>query len=749
MLLLGIPELAQAEEPATSSGLGDIIVTARKRDEVLQQVPAAVSVVGSAQIARHDIKNAADLTAIVPNLLTPMNAVAFNAPAFFIRGVGQGDHNWNTENGVAVFIDDVYVQSTSGAWVDMLDFDRVEVLRGPQGTLYGRNSTSGAIKFVPRQPDVESVHGYAEAVIGNRSRIDLKAGINLPVGNGMGAIKLDTFRTANDGYLTRVDFANQPLDDELGRREHYGARVATLLRPSDQLELELSGDINRQGNGMNIVTPIVPADPDGQTDLAQLLSKRGTVKFVPLYGPNRAALEPLTIGGASRQTGGGVVFKATLDSDIGRFRSITAWRGYKDRFVSQLGGRGLPSTLFGVTLYGNVDSHEKVRQFTQEFQLTGEFSSQVDYTIGAYFFHNRWIESEYGATNGIPANLSPFVMPGQTQSFGGSYNDIDQTTNSWALFANLDWHLDERLTLSVGGRQTWDRKRLSFETLFEDYASDYPGFPVHTSKAWNRFTPRVGIDWRPLDDLLVYASFAKGYKVGNVEGARSSIATTAQHWLAPELATTWELGVKADWFEHRLRTNITAFTSYNTGRTDLISPDLVASSNIRSKGLEAELTFAPIEQFQLFANIGLLEAHYRKASANHPIFSPDPTGYAPGYDAQPVMTPKYTISAGAIYVLALPDDQKLTAEGSIRAVGKHFHALGINNFDSEVIRAYSVTDASLTWTVASGKYRVTAGAHNLFDKTYYYSGFFGSIPEFAGRYYADGRSWYLRIRYSI
>ena len=739
-----------AAVPTKPEQLEEVVVTARRREESLQNVPLAVSVLDNAAITRRDLRSAVDLTATLPNLQTPTNPVLFSAPTFFIRGVGQGDHNWNTENGVAVFVDDVYLQSTAAAWVDLLDIERIEILRGPQGTLYGRNSTSGAIKFIPRKPDPDAMKVYGEALIGAHARLDIKGGLNLPLANGRGAAKLELFRTADHGYFTRVDPANRPVDDRLSRREHVGARMSTLWRPMPSLELEFNADIVRQDNGMNIATPIVPANPDARDDLAQLLSKRGTTHFVPLYGVNRGALEPLTVGGSSGQTGGGAVFKATFDSSIGRLRSITAWGSYDEHFISQLGGRSTPSTIFGVTLYGNVNTEfEKVDQLTEELQLTGSLGPRLDYTAGAYYFHNRWRESEYGATNGVPANFSPFVIPGQSQSFGGSYNDIKQTSTSWALFASLDWRISDQLMLSLGGRQTWDRKQLYYRTLFEDHVTDYPGFPLRTGNNWNRFTPRLSVDWRAVDNVLLYVSLAKGYKVGNVEGARSSIASTASHWLAPEIAHTWEVGLKADWLGHRLRTNLAAFSSENTGRTDLISPDLVASSDIRSKGIEVEIAFFPVRSLQLFANVGWLWADYRNLSANHPVLAPDPTGYAPGYAAHPPMTPKYTGSAGGQYTFTLRSGQTLVAETSVRAVGRHYHALGINNFDSERVEAYAVLDGSLSWRSVDGRTQLTLGAHNLFDKTYYQNGLFGSIPEFAGRYYVDGRAPYLRLKYSF
>ena len=727
----------------------EIIVTARRRDEAAQRVPVTLSVVNGNAIEERDIRNSTDLSARTPNLLTPANAVAISAPTFFVRGIGEGDRNWNDENGVAVFVDDVYIQSTAGAWIDFADMERVEVLRGPQGTLYGRNSTSGAIKFVPRLPDPSHIAAYANATLGQAGRVDLKIGANLPIDDGRGAVRFNAFDVRSDGNLTKVDAANRPTTDRLGRVHHSGARLAALWRPKTGLEFELNGDISHQDDGMYVVSPIVPDDPAGQTELHQWFSRRGTVRFVPLYGAGRAALEPLTVGGRSVLSGGGVVFKARLDTGLGRLSSISAWRHYDEHFVSQLGGRSTPSTLLGVTLYGNVNTvYEKVSQVSEELQLTGEWRSLVSYTVGAYFFHNRWRESEYGATNGVPANFSPFLMPGQSQPFGGSFNDIDQTTNSYAVYASVDWRVAPSLTLSAGARETWDRKRLFFETLFEDHAHDYPGFPLNTAKRWSRFTPRIGADWKPNSDLMIYASWAKGYKVGNVEGARSSDAATARHWLAPELATTWEAGIKAEGLRRRLRANLAFFTSLSTGRTDLVSPDRVASSSVRSKGMEGEVWFQATPALQLHATAGLLWAKYRDLSANHPALVPDFNGFAPGFAARPPMTPRYTLSADANYRANLGARGTIIGNASVAAVAKHFHPLGLNNYDSEIVRPYAVVDVSVGWEDASDRIHVTLGAHNLLDKRYWTSGMFGSIPEFAGRYYGDPRRLYLQLRYT-
>ena len=724
----------------------EIIVTARRRAEAPQRVPLSLSFVDGKAIEARDLRNTTDLSGRSPNLLSPANAVAISAPTYFIRGVGEGGRNWNEENGVAIFVDDVYLQSTAGAWLDLTDVDRVEILRGPQGTLYGRNSTSGAIKFVPRLPDPSRVSAYGETVLGQGGRIDFKVGANLPIARGAGALRFNVYDVRDDGNLTEVNAANEPITDRLARIHHTGARLATLWRPPGGLELELNGDIFHQDDGMYVVTPIIPSDP--LAGLSEVFSRRGTATFVPLYGPGRAALEPLTVGGGAGVTGGGAVFKVRLGTPLGRLSSISAWRDYSEHFVSQLGGRSTPSTFFGVTLYGNVNTvYEKVSQLTQELQVAGQWRTLVNYTAGMYFFHNRWRESEYGATNGIPANLSPFLIPGQTQPFGGSFNDIDQTTNSYALYASVDWHLMPTLTLSAGGRETWDHKGLFFETLFEDHLHDYPGFPLTTAKRWSRFTPRLGVDWKPSDALMLYASWAKGYKVGSVEGARSSDATTARHWLNPEIATTWEAGIKANGLGHRLRANLDAFTSLNTDRTDLISPSVAANSTVRSKGVEGEAWFDVTPDLHLHGALGLLWAKYRKLSANHPLLQPDPSGFVLGYSAMPPMTPRYTVSVDAHYRDSLGPHGAITGDASLVAVGKHFHALGINNFDSDIVAPYAVVDASVGWVSANNRLQVTVGAHNLLDKRYWASGL-NVLPEFAGRYYADPRRLYVELRFN-
>ncbi len=744
------PQESASMTPAEDTGIVDIVVTARKRSESMQAVPIAISAVAGEQLEQRDVKSVMDLSSIVPNFQAPKNTVSFAAPQFYLRGAGRANNNWNAENAVAVFVDDIYLQSTAAAYVDMIDFERVEVLRGPQGTLYGRNATVGAIKFVPRKPDLNDVKGSASVTFGSRNRIDVKGNVSIPLIEDKLAIKLDAYRTANDGFMRQVDSSNRVIKDDISKLLHYGARLATYFKPNEKVEFELNLDVFKQDDGTNLMTPIAPSDP---TSLAQLLSKNGSVKFTPVYGANRGALEPLTdMGGFGRRPGHnfdgyGIVFKASAETDIGTLKSISGFRHYDGHYVSQLGSDLTRSTIFGITLGSTVDTDEDYDQFTQELQLSGSIGERFKYTLGAFYFSNQWGQLQYGSTIGVPVEFSPVAHPGFTEKFGGSYQDTFQDAKSYALYFDGTWEVLDNLFLLGGVRQTWDKKKVRYDSLFEDQQTHYPGFPVFPSKDFSRFTPRVGLNWQATRDILLYATYTTGYKAGNLEGDRATDPVPASRFLAPETVKTFEAGIKADWFGRTLRTNITAFSSNYKNHADLISPQTVALSDQRINGLEAEITWAPTPGLQIYGNLGLLDAEYTRADPTHPIFAPDFTGYAPGLNAHPVSTPKYSFSVGANYRVELKDAGSLMFNASMDGVGKHFNGLGVANLDSERVDAYEVASASLTYATKDDSMSVTAGVDNLFNKTYWTTGFFGSVPEYAGRAYADKRTWYVRLNY--
>lgn len=742
-----IPVGAAAQEV-----IEEVVVTARKRAETIQEVPVAVSALSGERLEQMDAQSAMDLSATVPNFQSPRNTVSFSAPQFYMRGAGRANNNWNAENAVAVFIDDVYMQSTAGAYVDMIDFESVEVLRGPQGTLYGRNATTGAIKFIPRKPDLDNYIFKTDLALGSNERRDVELSAGIPLVPGRLAVKLDAFRTENSGYLTLVDSANNTLDDEFGDQEHTGARLAFLWLASETLELELNFDVTRQDNGTNLITPIAPPDP---TDFTQLLSKRGTVPYSPVFGVSRAAREPLleSDGIASDQGSEldafGAVFKLSWDTGIGSFKSITGWRQYEDEFLAQLSGLSTPSTVFGVTLFSTVDSFNDFEQFTQELQLTGSLGDRFDYVAGLYYFQNDWSQLQYGATIGVPVEFSPVTLPGQTRSFGGTWNDTALDAESFAIYFDATYQINDALALFFGGRQTYDEKTVDYISRFEDNATLYPGFPVNTTEDWQEFTPRIGLEWRVNDNLLTYLSYARGFKAGNLEGDRASSPGPAQTWLDPEIVDTIELGIKADWFDGVLRTNVTLFASEYSDKADLISPQEAATADVDIDGLELELTWLATDYLTFWVNAGFLDAEYTSADPDHPIFAPDATGFVLGFDAEPVVTPDFSYTAGGEYDLLFDTGSSLTFALTYQSVDDHYNGLGVHNWDSEIVEDYQVLGLNATFRTADEQWAVSLGGDNVTDEEYWTTGFFGSVPEYAGRYYADGATWYLKLKYRL
>ena len=727
--------------PVWAQGLTDeVIVTARKRAENIQDVPIAVTAFDASQMERLDVQSSMGLSTRVPNLLAPRNTVSFSAPQFFMRGAGRAENNWNYENAVAVFIDEVYLQSTAGAYIDMMDIESVEVLRGPQGTLYGRNATTGAISFRTRKPELDHTRFMADATVGSNGRMDGKVSVSTPIVENELGIKLDAFRTSNDGYATLVSPAGAKEDDDFAEQEHRGARLAVLWEPEDGQSYQLAIDGSKQDNGTNLITPILPSDP------MNFLSKTGNSDWAPLYGPSLGTAEPLLNGGGAKFDGLNAVFKAVVDTSLGTFKSITGWREYDDTYRAQLGSFPFPLQVApGASIWTFVDSDNDFEQFTQEFQFAGKIGEELDYVAGLYYFHNQWDQMQYvGAL--LPIEFSPVCcFPGQTQKFGGAWNDTAQETESYAVYVDGSYALTESLELIFGARQTWDSKKVDYLSYFEDQRTVIPGFPVNPDKEWDEFTPKVGLDWHVTDGVLLYATYTKGFKAGALEGARATDPAFASNWLAPEIVDTYEAGVKAQWMDGRVTTNLTIFTSDYKDKVDLITPQAAAVADVDMKGLELDFSWTPVDSLTLFGNLGLLDAEYKSADPDHPIFEGyGIPGNAPGLDAHPVAAPEYTFLVGANWSMPVGDVGTLELQVNLSGVDDHYSGLGVGNFDSEIVEGYELLGANLSFRSASDTWSVTLGGENLTDEEYWATTMFGFIP---GRTYGDGSTWYLRVRY--
>ncbi len=737
---LAVCTLLATDYALAQGTLEEVVVTARKRSENLQEVPIAVSAFSAEQMDRFDVQNAMDLSTRVPNFLAPRNTVTFGAPQFFMRGAGRAENNWNYENAVAVFVDEVYLQSTSGAYIDMMDMESVEVLRGPQGTLYGRNATTGSVSFTSRKPELQDTRFMIEGTLGSNERQDVKLTYSAPLVKDVLGVKVDLFRTANDGYVTRVDPTGAELDDQFGEQEHLGGRLGFLWEPSETSSYQLILEASEQDSGTNLITPILPTDP------TTFLSKTGAADFQPIYGVSKGVSEPLTGDGGHDFEGFNAILKGSWELSIGTLKSITGWREYDEDYKSQLGS--FPTTLNpapGASIWTHVDSSNQFEQFTQEFQFSGDLGDNLSYVAGLYYFYNDWSQFQYvGAL--LPIEFSPVCcFPGQTEQFGGAWNDTSQETTSYAIYFDADYQIADSLNIFFGARQTWDEKEVDYLSLYEDRSTVIPGFPVSPDESWSEFTPRLGLEWQSTESVMLYLSYSKGFKAGSLEGARATEAEFASSWLDPEIVDTFEVGLKADWFDGQLRTNVAVFVSEYQDKVELIDPQTAAVADVDINGVELDFSWLPTDNITFFGNVGLLDAEYQSADPDHPIFADlGIPGNAPGLDAEPVSAPEYTFLIGGSYFMPLGDNGSLTFQLDYNGVDDHYSGLGVGNFDSEIIDGYELLGANVTYTSADEKWSVMVGGDNLTDEEYWTTTMFGFVP---GRTYGDGSTWYVRFRY--
>jgi iron complex outermembrane receptor protein len=396
---------------AGATDLDEVVVTARKRAESVQDVPVAVTAISADSLRKQQFQSLKDANFSVPNLSAFNNQTTVVSAATFIRGVGQDDSTPVQEQGVATYIDDVYMPRAQGGLLDLLDFERIEVLRGPQGTLYGRNSSGGAVKYVTRKPSLTDTAVIAQATIGSFERRELAASFSAPLVDGKLAAKVDVVSRDRDGYITQ-----QSTGKDVSGIDRDTARLALRWQASDTVLVDLAVDGTRDRSGLQGGTPIEPRAggklPGG---------------YAPVYGDlytSGADVEDL-----NEFDGWGASATVTWDSSLGQFKSVSSYRTWDTVFWSDLGGR--PANL---DLFSDMDG----KTFTQEFQLASSGDGKLKWVVGAFLMQEKL------------DILNQFLF----------LHDYIQDTDSMALYGELTYPLSERMRLTLGGRLTEDKKEI-------------------------------------------------------------------------------------------------------------------------------------------------------------------------------------------------------------------------------------------------------------------------------------------------
>ncbi len=596
---------AQSDTGEAADSIADIVVTAtRTGASQAQKTPIAISVFSADQLTASRIDNVKDLVAFTPNL----NVGQASASAqIYIRGIGSNNVFNGSDPDVTVQSDGVYIARAFGQFADFVDIDRIEVLRGPQGTLYGRNAVGGTINIISRKPG-DAFRGEVQASAGNYGLLQAKAYFSGPLVPG----RIQASISGN--YVTHNDYVKNivPGVKGLGNANRGGLRGQLRFTPSDRLEVIVGGDWNRGTERGGAYTQLLAATP-----LAPLASS--------LVGNYRkmAVDDPLTM--TTRIWGVSSEINYAL-SDIVSLKSITAYR--RSFYVADGDSDGTEQPI------NFAFQSDLSKQFTQEFNVnisTDRFKA----VMGAYYFREHQLST---LINNTPPSVGTAAnRANRTTTFP------DARARSQALFVQGSFDITDTLSATAGIRYTDDRKHLdqNLDRVSLNPATPgapTPGFPFIASitRKFNAWTPKFGLDWQALPNVFAYGSVTRGYKSGGTNFAATGLLGLS---FEPESLWSYEAGVKTDWFDRRLRLNVTGFIyDYKDLQVQsLLAPGVVAIGNATSakvKGIEIETVAKPVAGLSFTLNYALLDSRYKSFTD-----SSVPSALIPYLTASPLYNP--------------------------------------------------------------------------------------------------------------
>lgn len=712
-LLLGaasvlIPATAEAQQiaqaqptPASpdTAAIGDIIVTAQRREESLQRTPVAVTAIGSQQLRDDHIVSVADLARTTPSLsisASGSNAPTAAVPIIYIRGIGQPDPAIYSDPGVPVYVDGVYVAKSAGGAIDLPDISRVEILRGPQGTLFGKNAIGGAINVVTATPGV-APETRLELTGGNYSLYEFRGFTNFAPSDTLG-ISLAADAKHENGYGDRLDTAGDKIG-RMGDQRHLSGRAKLRWKPTDRLTVDLAADYTRYHD---TATP-------GQTTIvssailnlwnANVGSKLGTIVSQSVAASGSYDNYSENPQPAHDQIYG---FSGTLGYDLGggfALKSITAYRHFTESFTRDADG--------SPAVYLEVSRASRSRQFTQEVQLSGKlFDDKLDFIAGGFYLHENAIENNTATI--VPGLYRALHVP--NFDIGRRYNDT-QITDSYAAFAQANYHFSSRLSLTAGLRYTEDHKDA---TVFVDSPESGITYVPTTPLAdhWHALTPRLSLNYQVASTILLYASASRGYKSGGFNERPATLSSLTE--FQPETVWSYEIGAKSDLFNHHLRTNLALYRSeYNNiqlTRQILINNVIVSDVNnvakARIQGVEAEVTVVPVRHLELTGTLGYVDDKYTKLQPGAVVSIDNKIPYVSTWNL--VFSGRYRID--------LADMGTLTP--SVNWAYRSASYAVPNNSAVSYLPAHGLLGARIAYAPSHGAWEVSVFGTNLTNKRY-------------------------------
>jgi iron complex outermembrane receptor protein len=717
---------------ASADGLAEIVVTARRRAENLQDVPVAVTAISAALLQQQAVTSLGDLNSFVPNFKISADRATSSTINVYIRGVGQSDPLWGFEPGVGVYIDDVYMARPQAALLDVYDVDRLEILRGPQGTLYGKNTIAGAIKYVTR--DIVGPASVTASVTGgNYGERDEKLSASMPVIADHVYFGIAVADLHHDGYGHVVAQTGAPVSpynhvgEDVSNRDVLAGRANLTILWGESSKLKIVADTTQDDSNAsggerlnNVLAPPTDNRYDTRTDMPVNQDRYFRNGLAATYTQGVAQGLDLKLVGAYRD-------------------------GHGRQFIDF---EELDANLF------QVPAQYSEHQASGEAQLT--FTNEIVKAVGGVFYMNSTACGTYNASVGVLATALDLYLT--------SIVDGCVQTKSTAAYTDTAWKLTDQLNLDAGVRWNQDKKnatvyqaqyaslapnQLSANETFFDPSKPPPGFFLFptpaagiltnydNSRTFSNVSPRLGFDYHLTPHVMTYFSYGKGFKSGGFDmRGNAAVYPQTKNGYDSETADNYEVGIKSTLLDDTLQLNLTLFYDpYKNAQigvqqfveTGGIPQNVTAVLNAGkqiNQGVEIESGWRPIKALTFGLNVGYLDSYYKDFLIGCTALTPGCTANSPPQNIadlnRPINAPTWTVAAKATYTWQLPAGALLARAGwDWRSFTK------VANTTASVTDqpAYGLVDAGLAFTTNGGAWRFSLDGKNLLDRWYRVAGY--------------------------
>ena len=681
-----------AADPATGGESDEkVVVTARRVEEKLQDTPVAVTVFSEKQLDRLGAENLGGIQNSVPNLNIVQGRGSNSSANVFIRGVGQPDALATFDPAIGIYVDDVYISRIRGALFDVYDLSRIEVLRGPQGTLYGKNTIGGALKIVTLAP-ADELAGRVQVGFGDYNLFEVKARASGAITDDLKAL-VSVYSANRDGFVT------DPVTGvEYNDKNTLAGRVSLYYTPDDKTDIRLNVDYTREEPSLTLGKP--------ENTLTNAFA---AVLLVPPAGDFNFQTQTSMTAFNEENSLDHYGFGLTITREMApswTLKSITSMRklDYTDYIDIDASQFRLGDVL--------VDVNQS--QQSQEFQVLFNNGGPLRAVGGVYALREHIFSHQEAYAQDFFPGFIRFI-------------DDDQVLTSVAAFASVDYDLATALTLTAGARYTHEHKRYDRITTTVGLVTAFDA-PIER-KSYNDLSPSLTLTWNPGEDATYYAKVAKGFKSGGFNG-RANSAAELPRTFEPETLWSGEVGAKFSWLDGKLILNSAFFynqyedfqarVARGSGLTSVFS--VINAGQLEQYGAELELFWRPVRALQLQAQLGLLEASYSEFF--DPRFAPDSNPLNDRSWNTPAFSPEVTFRLGGVYTVALDDAGSLDLGGDASFRSETALAVDNANFTTRVPFPgmfqddYWLFNARVAWTSEDGRYTIAVLGKNLADERY-------------------------------